>query len=65
MWHYYQYMRQVIENRCGKEDYALYGEQVCDYFLTVMTAEEYVYGWYPNEDDVYLYIESLKEENVL
>lgn len=62
-WGYCQYIRQVVEGRYGKDFYTEYAEQVETHFLRIMTAEEYVYGWYPSEDDIYLYIEDLKKEN--
>ena len=55
MWNYYQYMKQAIDNRCPG-CWLEYGELACDHFLTVMTAEEFCYGWYPSEDDIYLWM---------
>lgn len=62
-WGYCQYIRQVVEGRYGKDFYTEYAEQIETHFLRVMTAEEYVCGWYPSEDDIYLYIEDLKKED--
>ena len=55
-WDFWCYMREVIEQYCGKKCYTLYGESITNHFAALISDEDMRSCCYPPEDDIRLWL---------
>ena len=55
-WHFWCYMREVIEQYCGKDLYKKNGEWITNHFAALISEEDMRSCYYPSEDDIRLWL---------
>ena len=55
-WHFWCYMREIIEQYCGRMCYTLYGESITNHFAALISDEDMRSCCYPSEDDIRLWL---------
>lgn len=55
-WHFWCYMREIIEQYCGKDFYKKNGEWITNHFAALISDEDMRSCCYPSEDDIRLWL---------
>ena len=55
-WHFWCYMREIIEQYCGKDLYKKNGEWITNHFAALISDEDMRSCCYPPEDDIRLWL---------
>ena len=63
-WHFWCYMREVIEKYCGKDFYKKNGEWITNHFAALISDEDMRSCCYLHEDDIRDFEFDTKEFNV-
>ena len=55
-WHFWCYMREIIEQYCGKDLYKKNGEWITNHFAALISDEDMRSCCYPPEDNIRLWL---------